>query len=161
MNDQPITLGAFMSALSTRPPEQEVSFEFASLTPTDLGSYRGYYDHLALGYSEDGSCTVAKLLDECRGAIGKVYEGYKGGDFRMHAGTPLWVANYGRCGSTAIVGLRDCRYWTYIATAFCEDWDGGPARALEVLAGLGFGNAHRAALLRAPADHPRDEASHG
>ena len=140
-NDQPITLGDLIDALAKRPPEDEVVFDFCGLHPTDVDSYRGYYDHLAIGYStEYKPVKVAALLAELRAADGKVFTGYKGGDFRMDRDTPMWVANYGESGSTAVVGVAG-DYQTVIRTAYCEDWEGAGERARKVLfGGLGWGN---------------------
>ena len=60
----------------------------------------------------------------------------------MTRDTPMWVANWGNSGNTALVGLRRSEYGTvYLLTAWCEDWAGGAERARRVLfEGLGFGN---------------------
>lgn len=64
-------------------------------------SYRGYYSDLSFEREIpiDKRCKnvkkVLKMLKEC---MGKVFEGYKGGDFVMGANTPLWRAGYGDCG---------------------------------------------------------------
>lgn len=63
-------------------------------------SYRGYYSDLAFELSDPRP--VAELLAECRAAMGAVFEGYKGGDYAMSALTPVWVADYGRCGDRLI-----------------------------------------------------------
>ncbi len=38
--------------------------------------------------------------------LGRTLEGYKGGEFMMGRNTPLWLAEWGRCGP-AILGLSD------------------------------------------------------
>ena len=60
-------------------------------------SYRGYYTDLAFEKGE-GTRLATDLLAECRAAMGKVFQGYKGGDFAMGEVTPVWIADYGRCG---------------------------------------------------------------
>jgi hypothetical protein len=60
---------------------------------------------------------VEGLLEELKLTDGMTFEGYKGGSYTMHRGTPLWVANYGLTGGTMVVGLRECDYMTVIATA--------------------------------------------
>ena len=62
-----------------------------------LASYRGYYSDLAFA-PDTQPRTVADVLTTCRDAMGKVFEGYKGGDFLMGERTPLWVAPWGDCG---------------------------------------------------------------
>lgn len=149
MSDQPISLGELIALLEARPADNDVSFDFCGLMPGSVGSYRGYYDHLALDYHSDYSKrpTVADLLAELRGAVGKIYEGYKGGDFRMDESTPVWVSQYGESHSTAVLGVKalgelDGGYWTIIETAHCENWNGSGERMRRVLfEGLGFGNA--------------------
>lgn len=143
-NDQPITLGELIDLLAAREQDQAVRFDFGYIAPTGVSSYRGYYDHLAIEYADERQVKVAEFLAQLREAVGAVYEGYKGGDFRMTRNTPLWVANYGNSGGTCVLGIHDeCKYQTIIATGYCEDWAGDMVRALQVLGGLGFGNANR------------------
>lgn len=68
-------------------------------------SYRGYYCDLSFERTEE-KFPVSKALEMCRGAMGQVFEGYKGGDFQMGANTPLWLAEYGCCGNK-FMGVRD------------------------------------------------------
>lgn len=86
-----LTLGELIAALENMPDDAQV----ANLCNPD--SYRGYYSDL---YFErhDGTRPAAELLAECKAAMGKVFTGYKGGEYVMGALTPLWVASYGRCG---------------------------------------------------------------
>lgn len=145
---QPLRLGALIALLEQRPADNSVSFDFCGLMPAGVRSYRGYYDHLAIGHTADCPAhpTVATLIRELRGAVGQIFEGYKGGSFRMDENTPVWVSNYGESHSTAVVGVRalgytDAGYWTIIETAHCENWSGSFERAHAVLFnGLGFGN---------------------
>lgn len=141
---QPISLGELIDLLAVCPRDDSVSFDFCGAVPGSVDSYRGYYDHLAMSWSNRGERpTVAKLLDDLRDADGHVFTGYKGGDFRMHRDTPVWVSNYGESDSTAIIGIRDLGYSVVIDTGYCKDWSGGMERARRVLfEGLGFGNAH-------------------
>lgn len=92
-----MTLGRLIDRLETLPPG----------TMVDLAkphSYRGYYDDLA--FDRGDKIPVAEALKLCRGAMGEVFEGYKGGDFQMGRNTPVWRASYGRCGHK-IVSVRD------------------------------------------------------
>lgn len=118
MADQ-ISLGGFIDLLAQRPADHFITYDFAGLVPTSFASYRGYYDQLALGWGADcARPTVGQLLKLCGDTVGETFEGWKGGDYRMTLRTPLWVANPGNTGSTAIVGLHPQEYWTYIATEF-------------------------------------------
>ena len=60
-------------------------------------SYRGYYSDLAFELSGN-QMSVKDALKICQAAMGEVFEGYKGGDYQMGRNTPIWIANYGRCG---------------------------------------------------------------
>lgn len=86
-----MTLGALIGRLEELDPERLVE------GMGGLMSYRGYYSDLSFDTGEPPR-TVADLLSECRGAMGKVFEGYKGGDFQMGERTPLWIAPYGSTG---------------------------------------------------------------
>jgi hypothetical protein len=106
-------LGAVIAALERADPEADVHFDFAYLRPTKVQSYRGFYDHLALGWShasihdDDGKFLrhwprAADLLTELKSAVGQTFEGYKGGRYCMDAEMPLWVDRWGEASSTAI-----------------------------------------------------------
>ena len=77
-DNQPISLGQLIDALSQCDQTRHVWFEFGYLRPADVASYRGYYDHLAIGFDENGSRTVAEFLAEMQSCVGKIFEGYKG-----------------------------------------------------------------------------------
>jgi hypothetical protein len=112
-----VSLGSLIEALSKiENKEADVQFDFCYLRPTKVGSYRGYYDHLALGWSDesvtdkDGKFlrhwpSVQSLIDELKAAIGRTFEGWKGGDYRMTEETPVWVANRGESGGTGIIEI--------------------------------------------------------
>lgn len=86
-----LTLGRLIETLEAMPAGAVV----ANLG--DAHSYRGYYVDLAFELS-GGTRPAADLLREAKIAMGKVFEGYKGGEFVMGELTPLWVASYGCCG---------------------------------------------------------------
>lgn len=96
-----LTLGRWIALLESLPPLAPVA---------GLGepmSYRGYYSDLALDAAADRRVDAAVLLAEARGAMGAVFEGYKGGDFPMHADSPLWVSEYGDASGWRLAGLRE------------------------------------------------------
>ncbi len=100
-NSPQILLGELILKLEAVQDKQKpVVFDFGS-HPTDLGSWRGSYCELALGYTE-GVCPPAlgRILDNCKAAFGETFQGYKGGDYVMGKATPVWVANYGESGCT-------------------------------------------------------------
>lgn len=94
------------------PKPVTVHFDFGGLAPTTLASYRGFYDHLAIGFDAQYPYpTLESFVGLLRGAIGTVYGGWKGGAFKMSERTPIWVANRGYATSTAITGVWvDCSY---------------------------------------------------
>jgi hypothetical protein len=92
-----MTLGKLIDCLASQKPDKQVT-GFGS-----LGSYRGYYDDLAFEPTADVE-TVGALLQRCRDAMGKVFQGYKGGGFQMGESTPLWISHYGTTGER-LMGL--------------------------------------------------------
>jgi hypothetical protein len=90
-----MTLGQLIAALEAMAPD--LVFE----GPVKARSYRGYYCDLAFDVE---STTVAESLALARSCMGKVFGGYKGGDFTMGANTPIWVAEWGSTGRP-ILGL--------------------------------------------------------
>ena len=59
-------------------------------------SYRGYYDELA--FEPDEHARIGDMLSAAESALGKTFQGYKGGDYVMLEMTPVHIAEYGRCG---------------------------------------------------------------
>jgi hypothetical protein len=106
-----LKLGELIDKLEKCYPECEVYFDFGDLRCGALGSYRGFYEDLALGFAENknhpATETAGALLSSLRGAIGASFIGYKGGDFRMTRDSAVWVANYGNTTSTVIADVRE------------------------------------------------------
>lgn len=106
-----------------------VCFDFGSAIPTTLNSWRGIYAELALGYKLSGydsndehfpNVTAESLLNELKSALNKSFEGWKGGDFIMGENTPVWVANPGNSGDTAIIDVIDDGWRLILITQFTE-----------------------------------------
>jgi len=112
-----LTLGQLIFLLSRCKPESTVRYDFARFTPKGLDSYRGYYEQLALGYGEE-EITVETLLKICRDKVGATVTGYKGGEFDVGESTHVWMANWGDCHDTAIVGVIDNEWCVILATAY-------------------------------------------
>lgn len=89
--------------------DAHVYFEFGHAIPTSFASYRGYYDHLAVGFTDDESkrVTFRVFLERLNGAIGQRFSGWKGGEFAMTPESPVWVANRGDNPGTMIVGITE------------------------------------------------------
>ena len=89
-----MTLGDMIKRLEELPEELKI------VGVGEIDSYRGYYSDLA--FCPDGDNTAGELLVICKSAMGKVFTGYKGGDFMMGESTPLWIASYSECGQKLI-----------------------------------------------------------
>jgi len=89
-----LTLGQLIAQLEELPYDTRVHWLDSP------HSYRGYYSDLAFerGGAECGTMAAGDLLELCKSCMGKVFQGYKGGGYPMHANTPLWLASYGCCG---------------------------------------------------------------
>ena len=59
-------------------------------------SYRGFYEQLAFEPKEDVS--VEDMLSACNEANGNIYEGYKGGEYKMGDWTEVWISKEGDTG---------------------------------------------------------------
>ena len=99
-----MTLGSIIKRLESADPDSVVVFDFCNLNPDGVHSWRGVYSKLAIGWS-DTTVTVGELLKELKSAVGKTFQGYKGGLYKMHEGTPVHVDNWGRCTGTRVVGI--------------------------------------------------------
>ena len=100
-----------------------VKFDFEYLFPTRLNSWRGIYAELALNFVNEESekekpLSITEFTKLLKGAVGKTYHGYKGGDFQMSRQTPVWVANYGNSGNTAVIDIVSDGYGVIIVTAY-------------------------------------------
>lgn len=108
-------LGTLTERLANFPGDYYVTFNPLNLgappgTPTSLHSWRGVYEHLALDFTQDSQApvtTVATLLKDCEEAKGKTFEGWKGGDFTMNDGTPVWISQEGSANHGAIIDLKN------------------------------------------------------
>lgn len=85
------TLGEVIDHLSKLPPTHVVRQGFSC-----PHSYRGDYSELAFAPMENVS--VADMLNAAESAVGKTYEGWKGGLFTMDRNTPCWLAEVGDTG---------------------------------------------------------------
>lgn len=98
-----------------------VRYDFEYLFPTSIDSWRGSYDELALNFQTEGQPMKAdaflQMLEE---TVGETFEGYKGGEFTMNKHTPVWVANYGNSGNTAVIEVVDNSYEVILITGYRE-----------------------------------------
>jgi hypothetical protein len=54
---------------------------------------------------------VSEALALCRSCEGRVFNGYKGGEFTMDRYTPVWIADVGDSGSPRIMDLDSAGKW--------------------------------------------------
>ena len=101
--------------------EATVRFDFEYLFPNDIDSWRGSYSELALNFTTEGKeMKVSDFLRMLKDCIGKEFTGYKGGEFTMNKHTPIWVANYGHSGNTAVIDVVDNDYCIILITGYRE-----------------------------------------
>lgn len=115
-----LTLGELILKVEALPnPEASVYYYKGdqSSFPTDIDSWRGIYKELALNINtEEEPMKVHEFLKMLKSAVGKTFTGYKGGEFLMSRRTPIWVANYGNSGSTAVIDVEDDGDNVYLIT---------------------------------------------
>ncbi len=121
-----MNLGEFTEALEAQPQDNIISFGFGGLIPGTFHSYRGYYEELAIDFvcetNMGEQITVATLLSRCEEANGKVFTGYKGGDFRMDKNTSVYVSEYDSCSGTMITEITDLGYgYSIIHTEYTDN----------------------------------------
>lgn len=101
------TIREIVAALSNVPDDAPLVIDYygTDVGWEDVGSYRGYYDELAIEHAaQDGN--VRGLRQKLEAAVGTTYEGYKGGDYTMNGATPVWVSTYGHASQLAVVGIE-------------------------------------------------------
>jgi len=86
-----MTLGEVIARLEEMHPAANI---YGLVNPD---SYRGYYCDLAFA-PINAYQRADQALKTCRGCMGKVFQGYKGGSYVMGELTPVWISNYGDCG---------------------------------------------------------------
>jgi len=126
-NSDQLTLGELILKLDPIVKNQKdgeeatVRYDFEYLFPTSIDSWRGSYNELALNFETQGEeMKVSEFLNMLKECIGKTFTGYKGGDFTMHKGTPIWVANYSHSGNTAVIDVVDNGYVVLLITGYRE-----------------------------------------
>ena len=86
-----MTLGGLIKFLSRENADIVVPLGF-----THAHSYRGSYDNLAFEPAEN--VTVGVMLACARGALGRTFTGWKGGEYTMDEYTDVWLAEEGTTG---------------------------------------------------------------
>ncbi len=83
-----LSLGEIISEMEKHSPLQPMRIGF-----THAHSYRG--DYYQLGVEPIQGTTIGDSLAILKGAIGKTFQGYKGGDYTMHDETSVYISVYG------------------------------------------------------------------
>ena len=107
MSDRQLTVGQLIRALERLDAGKSIKFDFVNFKPAGLGSYRGYYEDLAIRYRDAGAPTVGDLLGWLKDQSGNLMDGYHGGQYRVTDQTAIWVANASETGGTAVVDVVD------------------------------------------------------
>jgi len=119
-----MTLGEIIDALESvdqycnNGDIKEVTYDFGYFVPTDLDSWRGSYENLALGYNNDEAPLLTDLIERCKRADGATYMGWKGGDYLMTMDTPVYVSNPGEACDTGIIGVHDAGWKIVLQTGY-------------------------------------------
>ena len=102
-------LGDLIEDLSKYPENAYVEIKPFNLYPTGFCSYRGYYSDLSIDYTLDeySGLRCGQLLEKAKECVGKVFMGYKGGDFKMTKHSVIWLANYSRTTDVMLTGVKD------------------------------------------------------
>lgn len=118
---QTMTLGELIKALERYDDKLDCRFDFGRHRPSCLGSWRGDYSELSLiSADNEGQITVGEVRKMLKGANGKRYTGWKGGEFKMNLKTRLWTDQDGDCTHTGIVGVTSNASSAIIQTAFID-----------------------------------------
>lgn len=119
-----LTLGEIISrceAIPSSDSEPNVVYDFEYLHPVSIGSWRGSYSELALDFSDDNiEMKLSVFISILKDSVGHTFTGYKGGEFTMSRHTPVWVANYGNSGNTAVIDVVDNGYQIILMTGYRE-----------------------------------------
>lgn len=98
------TLGELEIELKRASEDSVVLFEDGT-HPGEFSSYRGFYRFIAI--EKGNRCMVNELLTKVRVAIGNMYIGYKGGEYKMTRATPVWVSEYGEASGIGLIGIEN------------------------------------------------------
>jgi hypothetical protein len=100
-----MTLGSFIDALK-KLDNYPIKFDITYHVPTTFDSYSGCDCALGMTNLHSELPKVNDILEESIQCLDTIFEGYKGGIYRMDEHTNLWVANSGESTGIAITGLE-------------------------------------------------------
>ncbi len=115
--------------LKQAPADHRVYFSPLRCVPTTVDSWRGIYAEPALGWEPSGYSgnvkeypTVASLIAELERAIdGRIYTGWKGGEYSYTENHTLHIDNPGDCTSTEIKEITVGEYQVVIHLEELDD----------------------------------------
>jgi len=84
-----MTLQQYINILEKQPDQSKV----VKIGLGNPHSWRGAYDELAFEPVEN--ITIGEMLSEAREAVGSIYTGYKGGEYKMNEHTTINVEHEG------------------------------------------------------------------
>jgi len=95
---------------------------------SNLHSYRGYYEDIALEYMPyQRPIHVSNIVWQLEYQIGEFFPGYKGGEYKLTKNSPVWISDYRSIGMavTGIKQVSDNRFdLTWEKDGHCSpDWD--------------------------------------
>lgn len=96
-----LVLGDVIERLESEPVEKRLKLGFG-----EPHSYRGYYEQLA--FEPARNVTVGAMLAAARSALGKTFQGWKGGDYVMNEDSSVWLAHLGAVGEPLGGLLLEC-----------------------------------------------------
>ncbi len=85
------TLGDLIEWLRSQDASRVVPYAFGS-PHSDRGSYRD------LAFAPEESSTIGAMLAHAEAAVGRTFEGYKGGSFTMGDWSNVKIGDWGICG---------------------------------------------------------------
>lgn len=109
-HNEGLDFGNLVQELKRLSPDTSIRFDFGYNVPSCWSSYRGYYEDLAIGYTDENphEFTVKDFLDILYEAKAGTLLGYKGGEFRVDNKTNIWVAQgSSQCTGTFIDKIRE------------------------------------------------------
>jgi hypothetical protein len=117
-----MNIGTIKKYLAVAKKDLPVQFDFCNCRPVTVSSWRGIYAEPTIGWSTEGETTVDQFLTELNLATsGKIYEGWKGGDFQYDDNSPLHVDNPGRYTLTEIVAVEVTEWDVILHTRYSDD----------------------------------------
>lgn len=114
---EPLNYGEFVERLrdaiarAKRGDDEYLSFDWGSAYPSTIDSYRGYYEHVGIGFDgSHGGCKAGDFLKKLEDALHTDMTGWKGGEYTIHDRCEVWVACNGCTSRTRIVDVQPREY---------------------------------------------------